>query len=300
MQKQQHGTFDPAVAVCLHDAAVPVTEGLVLAVWEALRAGRVVDTVPAPEMGEDMMCWHNVRRLVERRGGELVLGWSVCDVPLRLEIRPQQNRFARVALNAHAVWLHGGAFNMGSGSWPMYDGLGLASRGDAVVVTVNHRLGPFGYLNLANVLGGEYAQSGNAGMLDIVLALNWVSENIERFGGDPRRVLVFGNSGGASKTSVLLGMPAAQGLIHRAAIMSGPYPPPTSAPLTVAIARRRIETPGSRRDTLPTMCMGLGDESSVAQHRIEKHYHPTLVGVPGELLSPFPSVSSHVAPEIRV
>ena len=120
------------------------------------------------------------------------------------------------------VWLHGGAFSMGSGSWPMYDGRGLAGRGDAVVVTVNHRLGPFGYLNLAEALGEEYAHSGNAGMLDIVLALRWVSDNIDRFGGDPQRVLVFGNSGGASKTSVLLGMPAAQGLIHRAAIMSGP------------------------------------------------------------------------------
>jgi para-nitrobenzyl esterase len=120
------------------------------------------------------------------------------------------------------VWLHGGAFNVGSGSWPMYDGRGIASRGDAVVVTVNHRLGPLGYLNLGELLGAEYEQSGNAGMLDIVLALQWVRENIERFGGDPQRVLVFGNSGGASKTSVLLGMPAARGLIHRAAVMSGP------------------------------------------------------------------------------
>jgi para-nitrobenzyl esterase len=120
------------------------------------------------------------------------------------------------------VWLHGGAFSMGSGSWPMYDGQGLASRGDAVVVTVNHRLGPLGYLNLQDIGGAEYAESGNAGMLDIVLALKWVHDNIEKFGGDPKRVLVFGNSGGASKTSVLLGMPAAQGLIQRAAVMSGP------------------------------------------------------------------------------
>lgn len=110
MQEQRPGTTDPAVAVCVHDAAVPVSRELVLAAWEALRAGRVVDTVPAPEMGQDMMCWHNVRRLVGRRGGELVLGWSVCDVPLRDEIPPQQNRFARVTLNAHAVWLYGGRY----------------------------------------------------------------------------------------------------------------------------------------------------------------------------------------------
>jgi para-nitrobenzyl esterase len=119
------------------------------------------------------------------------------------------------------VWLHGGAFSTGSGSWPMYDGRGLASRGDAVVVTVNHRLGPLGYLNLAEIAGPEYAESANAGMLDIVLALQWVRDNIEKFGGDPHRVLVFGDSGGGSKTSILMGMPAAQGLFHRAAVMSG-------------------------------------------------------------------------------
>jgi para-nitrobenzyl esterase len=120
------------------------------------------------------------------------------------------------------VWLHGGAFNSGSGSWPLYDGQSLAGRGDVVVVTVNHRLGPLGYLNLGDIGGTEYAESGNVGMLDIVLALQWVRDNIEKFGGDPHRVLVFGDSGGGSKTSVLLGMPAARGLIHRAAVMSGP------------------------------------------------------------------------------
>lgn len=109
-QEQRPGTFDPAVAACLHDAAVPVAGQLVLAAWDALRTGRVVDTVPAPEMGQDMMCWHNVRRLVERRGGELVLGWSVVEVPLRDEIPPQRNRFARTALNAHAVWLFQGQY----------------------------------------------------------------------------------------------------------------------------------------------------------------------------------------------
>ncbi|MCW2526914.1 MAG: putative carboxylesterase, type [Pseudonocardiales bacterium] len=120
------------------------------------------------------------------------------------------------------VWLHGGAFSTGSGSWPMYDGSSLASRGDAVVVTINHRLGPLGFLQLADLGDERYADSGNAGMLDIVLALRWVQENIANFGGDAGRVLVFGDSGGASKSSLLLGMPAAKGLIHRAAIMSGP------------------------------------------------------------------------------
>jgi len=120
------------------------------------------------------------------------------------------------------VWVHGGAFSTGSGSWPLYDGADLASRGDAVVVTINHRLGPLGFLHLSELAGDRYRDSGNVGMLDIVLALRWVRDNIASFGGDPGRVMVFGNSGGASKTSVLMAMPAAKGLFHRAAVMSGP------------------------------------------------------------------------------
>jgi para-nitrobenzyl esterase len=119
-------------------------------------------------------------------------------------------------------YIHGGAFNSGSGSWALYDGVGAASRGDAVVVTVNHRLGALGYLHLAEFGGADYATSGNAGMLDLVLALEWVRDNIANFGGDPDHVLVFGSSGGASKTATLLGMPAAKGLIHAANLMSGP------------------------------------------------------------------------------
>jgi para-nitrobenzyl esterase len=118
-------------------------------------------------------------------------------------------------------YIHGGAFTTGSGSWTMYDGADMAARGDAIVVTVNHRLGPLGYLYLGEIGGAEYASSGNAGMLDLVLALGWVRDNIERFGGDPSKVLVMGSSGGASKTSTLLAMPSAKGLIHRANLMSG-------------------------------------------------------------------------------
>ncbi|MCU1346835.1 MAG: putative carboxylesterase, type [Acidimicrobiia bacterium] len=120
------------------------------------------------------------------------------------------------------LWIHGGAFSTGSGSWPMYDGASLASRGDAVVVTINHRLGPLGFLHLGEIAGEQYRDSGNAGMLDIVLALRWVRDNIANFGGDPSRVMVFGDSGGASKTSLLLGMPDAKGLFHRGGVMSGP------------------------------------------------------------------------------
>ncbi len=119
-------------------------------------------------------------------------------------------------------WCHGGGFTMGSGSAAFYRGTHLARRGDVVVVTVNHRLGPFGYLHLGDFVGEEYAQSGNVGMLDLVAALEWVRDNIEAFGGDPHNVTIFGESGGGAKVSVLMAMPAAAGLFQRAIVQSGP------------------------------------------------------------------------------
>lgn len=118
------------------------------------------------------------------------------------------------------LYIHGGAFDEGSGSSPLYDGTRLCRRGDVVVVTVNHRLNAFGYLYLGQ-LAPQYADSGNVGMLDLILALRWVRDNIARFGGDPRRVMVFGQSGGGAKIATLMAMPGAQGLFHRAATMSG-------------------------------------------------------------------------------
>jgi len=119
------------------------------------------------------------------------------------------------------VWLHGGAFGYGSGNRAVTDGANLARRGDVVVVSVNHRLNIFGFLHLAGIGGEAWAHSGNAGVLDLVAALRWVSDNIERFGGDPGNVTIFGESGGGGKVSVLLAMPAARGLFHRAIIQSG-------------------------------------------------------------------------------
>lgn len=119
-------------------------------------------------------------------------------------------------------WIHGGGYAIGSGSWPIYDGENLARRGDSVVITVNHRLGPLGYLHLADIAGDEFASSGNNGMLDLIAALEWVRDNVEQFGGDPGNVTVFGESGGGAKISTLLAMPSARGLFHRAIIQSGP------------------------------------------------------------------------------
>jgi para-nitrobenzyl esterase len=120
------------------------------------------------------------------------------------------------------VRIHGGGYVMGSGSWGWHDGTNLARRGAVVVVTVNHRLGALGYLHLAELGGDAYRHSGNAGMLDLVAALEWVRDNIEAFGGDPGNVMIFGESGGGFKVTTLLAMPGAQGLFHRAIVQSGP------------------------------------------------------------------------------
>jgi len=118
------------------------------------------------------------------------------------------------------VWLHGGGYSQGSGAFTIYDGANLACRHDVVVVTVNHRLNVFGYLYLAGLGGDKYANSSNVGMLDIVLALEWVRDNIEAFGGDPSSVTIFGQSGGGGKVSTLMAMPSAKGLFHRAVVES--------------------------------------------------------------------------------
>ena len=120
------------------------------------------------------------------------------------------------------VWLHGGGFSTGSGhEMKTYDGENLARRGDVVVVSLNHRVGAVGFLNLAAVGGEKYAASANLGMLDIVAALEWVRDNIRNFGGDPANVTVFGQSGGGGKVTALLAMPQAAGLFHRAIVQSG-------------------------------------------------------------------------------
>jgi para-nitrobenzyl esterase len=126
------------------------------------------------------------------------------------------------ARRAVLVSFHGGGWATGSGNGPMYDGGQLALLGDVVVVTVNHRLASFGYTHLAAVgAPPEFASAGVCGVMDMVASLEWVRDNIAAFGGDPSRVMIFGQSGGGSKTSTLLGTPAAKGLFHRAVVQSG-------------------------------------------------------------------------------
>jgi len=126
------------------------------------------------------------------------------------------------AKRAVLVSFHGGGYTTGSGNAPGFDGAQLALFGDVVVVTVNHRLASYGYTHLAD-LGAppEFAYAGVTGIMDLVASLQWVHDNIANFGGDPGRVMIFGQSGGGAKTSTVLATPSAKGLFHRAAVQSG-------------------------------------------------------------------------------
>ena len=121
------------------------------------------------------------------------------------------------------VWLHGGGFAAGSGSWGWWTGDDLAANQDVVVVTLNHRLNIFGFLSLQDHGGAAHGLVSNAGMRDIIQALEWVRDNIAAFGGDPDNVTIFGQSGGGMKVSTLMAMPAAKGLFHKAIVQSGPF-----------------------------------------------------------------------------
>src|SRR5262249_11157088 len=105
--------------------------------------------------------------------------------------------------------------------WGWYEGCRLVERGDVVLVTINYRLGVFGFLNLADIGGRDYEASSNCGLLDQVAALEWVRDNIDRFGGDPNNVTVFGESAGGISICCLLAMARARGLFHRAIVQSG-------------------------------------------------------------------------------
>ena len=136
------------------------------------------------------------------------------------------------------VWIHGGAFVIGSGAAPIYDGTALSREG-AVVVTINYRLGAFGFLHLGPLGGDEHA--GNLGQLDQVAALRWVQEHIAAFGGDPDRVTVFGESGGAMSVGTLMAMPAARGLFHRAIAQSGAAHHTLPSDVAATVAKRFCE-----------------------------------------------------------
>ena len=171
-----------------------------------------------PQMTVEEMTGTPMPAEVEAMMGVLATEPSMSEDCLVLNVwTPAQDAQGRLPV---LVWLHGGGMSTGSASWPLYDFTNLARHRRVVMVGVNHRLGILGFLNLSQ-FGEEFVDSGNVGMLDVVSALGWVRQNITNFGGDPRNVTVFGESGGGVKTTALLAMPAAKGLFHKAFPMSG-------------------------------------------------------------------------------
>ena len=119
-------------------------------------------------------------------------------------------------------YMHGGGFSFGSSyELPSHDGVQMARHHDVVQVSVNHRLNILGFFDVSDIGGSPYEESVNVGMTDLVAALRWVHDNIENFGGDPDRVMIYGQSGGGSKVTTLMGMPSAAGLFHRSSAQSG-------------------------------------------------------------------------------
>lgn len=183
------------------------------------------------------------------------------------------------------VWIHGGAFVNGTGSTPWYDGGRFARRGDVVVVTINYRLGAFGFLHLGLDGGEEWAGSGNLGILDQVRALEWVRDNIEAFGGDPGRVTIFGESAGAMSVGTLLGTPAADGLYHGAILQSGAASTVMTADAAAETTSLVLDAAGvkSARDLagLPTDAILAAQEKVLARPMgdIGLPFQPVLDGV---------------------
>ena len=187
----------------------------------ALQYGRVCPTRDSAHFDTDGKNLANADEdaFVLHRGAAIAVPGEDC---LRLNLWTQE-------INAShkrpvMVYMHGGGFSGGSGHDLLsYDGESLARNHDVVVVTHNHRLNVYGYLNLAGIGGEKFAASANVGMLDIVAVLEWVRDNIATFGGDPGSVTIFGQSGGGGKVIALMAMPSAKGLFHRAINQSGPF-----------------------------------------------------------------------------
>ncbi|MEW5809803.1 MAG: carboxylesterase/lipase family protein [Actinomycetota bacterium] len=148
------------------------------------------------------------------------------------------------------VWVHGGAYILGSASQPLYHGRQLAADGDVVVVTVNYRLGALGFLELAPLGADSERFATNVGLRDVLAALTWVRDNIAAFGGDPGRVTLFGESAGGGVVTTLLGSPAAKGLFHAAIAQSSPATSSYDAEQAGRIAARFLDVVGVGRDEL--------------------------------------------------
>ncbi len=175
------------------------------------------------------------------------------------------------------VSFHGGGFATGSGNAPGFDGKNLAYYADAVVVTINHRLAAYGYLGLHEAGAPDaFRYAGVCGALDMVAALNWVHANIEAFGGDPGKVMIFGQSGGGAKTSTVLAMPPAKGLFHRAAVQSGSALRLATPEAGAAMAERLLKRLGLTPRTAGDIQRKTWQEILEAQTAVGANFAPVI------------------------
>ncbi len=188
---------------------------------------------------------------------------------LMLNVYAQKTGAEAGATRPVMVWLHGGGFSYGQAGLNIYRGHNLAKNHDVVFVGVNHRLNIFGFLALDSAGVPGFSGSANAGMLDIVMALEWVRDNIAQFGGDPNNVTIFGQSGGGAKVSTLLSMPAANGLFHKAVIQSG--------------AGLRAGTKEDAADTVSEFIIGLGISASIAAEQLSTISTEDILSVAREM-----------------
>ena len=174
------------------------------------------------------------------------------------------------------VWMHGGGFASGSGNYLIYDGTLLAKKEDVVVVSVTHRLNLFGFLHLADLGGDEWRGGTNAGVQDLVAALQWVKDNIAAFGGDPDRVTIFGQSGGGGKTTTVMAMPSAKGLFHRSIAQSGSAIRGTSASDATAATEKFLAKLGIEKNQLARL-------RELTPQQLQNAYYsePAIAGLAG-------------------
>ncbi len=179
------------------------------------------------------------------------------------------------------VYNHGGGFRTGSAGSVAQDGANLARMYDVVVVATNHRLGLLGYLYLDELGGQDYKGSGNRGIQDIALALEWVNKNIKLFGGDPNNIMIFGESGGGAKTTCLYAMPEAASYFHKASIESGPAPEVISSEIAAETTRSVLDylniSPANWKKLLEVPASKLLE----AQENIPKKRNPNSGGFHG-------------------
>jgi para-nitrobenzyl esterase len=202
------------------------------------------------------------------------------------------------------VWLHGGGFATGSGNeMNVYDGENLA-RHDMVVVSLNHRVGAIGFLDLSSFGGENFEASGNVGMLDIVAALEWVRDNIANFGGDPANVTIFGQSGGGGKVTALMAMPRVRGLFHKAIVESGSMRRMLTPDFSARLAGAVLKEAGASKDRLKTLQNMPFDRfvtaAAVAAKKVYPagdYSQPIDFGRHGEFNAWAPTVDGHILPE---